>query len=805
MVKNSIKVYARLRNEHSRKSKSNYHVSQKGDHEEFTKVFDQLSTQDEVFNTVAKPIINSVFNGFNGAIFAYGQTGSGKTYSITGSPNEYQERGILPRTIEQIFEYIKKTSTQHSIYVSYLEIYNEVGYDLLNSKDQPARLEELPRVALLEDADGEAHLRNLCILPVANEQEAMRLLFLGDTNRTIAETPMNEYSSRSHCIFTIYITVTSEKSERIRRSKLHLVDLAGSERINKSKISGVTLNEAKHINLSLHYLEQVIIALSQSHRTHIPYRNSMMTYILRDSLSGNSLTAMLATLAITRRNIRETLTTCKFAQRVARICTEATINEEIDPQKEILFLREEVDELRRQLVQLKGININEKLSDRQEENCRKIVKDYVKDVLVELPVDLSAGEMRFCLKLMRENSMQHDRKQNQQTQHQLENSNSSAVLKYKKIIAEKDDEIATLRQLLNTTSQDLARNNTPSTDMPVENSISECSSLTPCEQEIYNHFRRRRGENVEQIKMSLSKKFEFAKNIVATVQKCQDNILNIRRKLKNKNNTADVNEKLRSYLLSQQNLYRDSLRQLGNLKSETDFLKESLKQAESKLLHSFKQEKGITEKGDWQSISGSLYGSCLNLNEFNGLVTSSKIDLDTKPTKIKGFPTKISNKKLIGAISSTVSKSNFLSEDLNKNFCNFYNSPKTNFDGLDDASSQEQSSLNRTNTLDGQQWCPNYSRHKAVCKQKSRKETLDELLETDSTQSHNPEKYEKIKKGIHKESSDLNDENKNFMKLRKPDDTAEFLNFMKTIPLTGDIEVDEEIFNFYRTKFSKKS
>ncbi|KAK9709795.1 Kinesin motor domain [Popillia japonica] len=453
MVKNSIKVYARVKRERNWKSKSNYYITPKTEHEEL--IFDLAGEADpvlnkahkyrkvDVFDVIAKPLINSVFNGFNGTIFAYGQTGSGKTYAITGSPDEYEDRGILPRTIEQIFQYVKTTTTQYSIYVSYLEIYNEVGYDLLNAKHRPTRLEELPRVALLEDANGEAHLRNLSILPVTNEQEAMRLLFLGDTNRTIAETPMNEYSSRSHCIFTIYVTVTSERCERIRRSKLHLVDLAGSERVHKSKISGITLKEAKHINLSLYYLEQVIIALSQTHRSHIPFRNSMMTYILRDSLSGNSLTAMLATLAITRKNIRETLTTCKFAQRVASICTEATINEEIDPQKEILFLRGEVDELRRQLSQLKGINTNEKLSEKQEENCKSTVRDYIKGCADEILADLGVEEMRFCLKLMRDNIIERDRKSNQPQQYS-DNFNSALALKYNKMISEKDEEIGIL-------------------------------------------------------------------------------------------------------------------------------------------------------------------------------------------------------------------------------------------------------------------------------------------------------------------------------------------------------------------------
>lgn len=147
-----------------------------------------------------------------------------------------------------------------------------------------------------------------------------------------------------------------------------------SERVHKTRISGSTLTEAKQINLSLHYLEQVILALSQSKRSHVPYRNSMMTYMLRDSLSGNCLTVMLATITVNDQNIRvrdeatgtvsqngsflqETVSTCRFAQRVAMMCTEAKINEEVDPNQEIGMLRDEVQELRRQLSLLKGISV----------------------------------------------------------------------------------------------------------------------------------------------------------------------------------------------------------------------------------------------------------------------------------------------------------------------------------------------------------------------------------------------------------------------------------------------------------------
>ena len=132
----------------------------------------------------------------------------------------------------------------------------------------------------MEDEDGNVHLRNLSMHVAASEEEALNLLFLGDTNRAIAETPMNLASSRSHCIFTISLEARQEGSSTIKRSKLHLVDLAGSERTHKTNASGQLFREASHINKSLHFLEMVIVALyeqKKSGRSHIPYRNSMMT------------------------------------------------------------------------------------------------------------------------------------------------------------------------------------------------------------------------------------------------------------------------------------------------------------------------------------------------------------------------------------------------------------------------------------------------------------------------------------------------------------------------------------------------
>jgi kinesin family member 6/9 len=171
-------------------------------------------------------------------------------------------------------------------------MYNEAGYDLLQTRENGEKLEDLPRIQLMEDADQNIHLRNLSVHRVDNEGDAMNLLSLGEMNRVMADTPMNATSTRSHCLFTIIISRRENESAIFRTSKLHIVDLAGSERVYKSGIAGRSLTEAKCINLALHHLEEVIIALAEKNRSHVPYRNSIMTSILKDSLGGNSLTRL---------------------------------------------------------------------------------------------------------------------------------------------------------------------------------------------------------------------------------------------------------------------------------------------------------------------------------------------------------------------------------------------------------------------------------------------------------------------------------------------------------------------------------
>lgn len=287
----------------------------------FDTVIGMEAKQAEVFDRVGRPCVQNALNGFNSTVFAYGQTGSGKTFTITGGAERYEDRGLIPRALSMIFEEMKSNPTrQISVHISYLEIYNNQGYDLLDPNHEHTKtLDDLPKVSMLEDEDGNCHLRNLGMHLVHAEEDALNLLFLGDTNRAVSETAMNAASSRSHCIFTVSLESRRAGSEVVLRSKLHMVDLAGSERAHKTGAKGQLLREATYINTSLHYLEMVIVALHEKNtkgRAHIPYRNSMMTSVLRDSLGGNCKTVMVATVSAEKEqtDVRCLVVSCPFGR-----------------------------------------------------------------------------------------------------------------------------------------------------------------------------------------------------------------------------------------------------------------------------------------------------------------------------------------------------------------------------------------------------------------------------------------------------------------------------------------------------------
>ena len=363
-----------------------------------------------MFERVASRVVVGALEGFNGTVFAYGQTGSGKTFTITGGAERYVDRGIIPRAISRIYgEIAKKTDASYTVHISYVEIYNDQGYDLLDPDHETKALEDLPKVGLQEGDDGNVHLRNLSYHRAASEEEALNLLFLGDTNRAITETPMNMASSRSHCIFTMNVERRESGSDTVRRAKVNLVDLAGSERVSKTGVNGQILQEAKYINLSLHYLEQVVIALQERamgmSRPHIPYRNAMMTMMLKDSLGGNCKTVMVATASPQADHLDESISTCRFAQRIAMVSNAVGINEEVDPTLIIKRLKAENRELKDELKLLRGENDDRgDLTESEIDRLRGQVTAYcqARGPDAELELGASMLKIKAALKIFRE-------------------------------------------------------------------------------------------------------------------------------------------------------------------------------------------------------------------------------------------------------------------------------------------------------------------------------------------------------------------------------------------------------------------
>ena len=278
----------------------------------------------------------------------------------------------------------KRAEYSFTMYISYLEIYDNQGYDLLHDTGRSERkLDDLPTVKIRENKNKQFILDGLGKHKIEKEEDAMVLLMIGDDNRMVAETIKNDSSTRSHCIFIIQLEFKKEGEDFTTVSKMHLVDLSGSERIMESKDHGQLFHEATSINLSLHFLEQVIVSLNRkakgSNETHIPYRNSMMTMVLRDSLGGNCKTRMIATASGDADDIMESISTCKFANRVSLIKNSAIKNEIEDQAVIIQKQKQEINILKSELAMAMGKDQKTALDMDDITYCKKMVQEYLDD------------------------------------------------------------------------------------------------------------------------------------------------------------------------------------------------------------------------------------------------------------------------------------------------------------------------------------------------------------------------------------------------------------------------------------------
>ncbi|XP_057685756.1 kinesin-like protein KIF1B isoform X22 [Corythoichthys intestinalis] len=317
-----------------------------------------FAAQNQVYNDIGKEMLQHAFEGYNVCIFAYGQTGAGKSYTMMGKQEEGQE-GIIPMLCEDLFEKINednnKEELSYSVEVSYMEIYCERVRDLLNPKNKGnLRVREHPLLG--------PYVEDLSKLAVTSYTDIADLMDAGNKARTVAATNMNETSSRSHAVFTIVFTQKKHDSETDlsteKVSKISLVDLAGSERADSTGAKGTRLKEGANINKSLTTLGKVISALAEVSKKKkksdfIPYRDSVLTWLLRENLGGNSRTAMVAALSPADINYDETLSTLRYADRAKNIKCNAVINE--DPNNKLVRdLKDEVARLK-ELLRAQGL------------------------------------------------------------------------------------------------------------------------------------------------------------------------------------------------------------------------------------------------------------------------------------------------------------------------------------------------------------------------------------------------------------------------------------------------------------------
>jgi len=311
----------------------------------FDAVYDENTIQANFYEHTGYAIVESVMDGYNGTIFAYGQTGTGKTHTMVGPPEPEEMHGVIPRTFAHIFNNIDTTPNKRFLVrASYLEIYNEEIRDLL-SKNPKQKLE------LKDHPDGGVFVKDLSNMIVKGVTDLQNVMDMGQKNRSVACTFMNNESSRSHSIFTITVEILekgSDGEDHIRVGKMNMVDLAGSERQSKTGATGETLKEATKINMSLSALGNVISALVDSKTSFIPYRDSKLTRLLQDSLGGNTKTVMCACVGPVDYNYDETTSTLRYAYRAKSIKNKPKINE--DPKD--AMIREFQDEITRLKMKL---------------------------------------------------------------------------------------------------------------------------------------------------------------------------------------------------------------------------------------------------------------------------------------------------------------------------------------------------------------------------------------------------------------------------------------------------------------------
>ncbi|CAH2001131.1 unnamed protein product [Acanthoscelides obtectus] len=406
----------------------------------FDKVFKPNASQEKVYNEAAKSIVTDVLSGFNGTIFAYGQTSSGKTHTMEGVLGDPQKQGIIPRIVNDIFNHIyaMEENLEFHIKVSYFEIYMDKIRDLLDVSKV--------NLSVHEDKNRVPYVKGATERFVSSPEEVFEAIEEGKSNRHIAVTNMNEHSSRSHSVFLINVKQENLENQKKLSGKLYLVDLAGSEKVSKTGAEGTVLDEAKNINKSLSALGNVISALADGNKSHIPYRDSKLTRILQESLGGNARTTIVICCSPASFNEAETKSTLEFGKRAKTVKNVVCVNEELtaeewkrryEKEKEkVARLKGKVEKLEEELNRWRS---GETVKPEEQINLQDLL---ITDAVTPLMIGSTLGiEERTKLEQERERLYQQldekDEEINQQSQY---------VEKLKEQMLEQDELIASTRR-----------------------------------------------------------------------------------------------------------------------------------------------------------------------------------------------------------------------------------------------------------------------------------------------------------------------------------------------------------------------
>ncbi|KAL0557260.1 hypothetical protein IC582_005786 [Cucumis melo] len=594
----------------------------------FDEVFTESASQRRVYEVVAKPVVESVLNGYNGTIMAYGQTGTGKTYTLGRMGKEdASERGIMVRALEDIIANVSPTSD--SVEISYLQLYMESIQDLLAPEKVNIPINEDPKT-------GEVSAPGATVVKIQDIDHFLHLLEISESNRHAANTKLNTESSRSHAILMVYVRrAVSKRNEdmtasqgnandhaidilggngipMIRKSKLLVVDLAGSERINKSGSEGHLLEEAKFINLSLTSLGKCINALAEN-SSHIPTRDSKLTRLLRDSFGGSARTSLIITIGPSSRYHAETASTIMFGQRAMKIVNMIKLKEEFDYESLCRKLENQVDNLtaevdrQQKLRECEKYKLEKELRDCQasfaeaenslitrsefleKENTR--MEKEMADLLIELNRQRDRNDL-MCDKVSHlEMSLEHSK------QHQLENYSYQKVLAdttqmYEKNIADlkKQLEVEHARSVSGKEELEVMKKILSDHKKSIQHHETENSAYKKALAEAAQRFEKKIAELTKQLE-DKNAHVEVIEEQLHSAKSCLSNHQNSMQE-----EIEDLKEKLRRSCQSHEGILTEfqSLKsEHKNLVEEKEKLKEELYITRQKLLSEEKQRKTV--------------------------------------------------------------------------------------------------------------------------------------------------------------------------------------------------------------------